>query len=87
MKNQNFHYVIEFDNGGYLKELGGLTDQLRLAKMYNSIKYAHEGAQSAIPKINKYTPKDNPYYIKGYRIIEVKIEVLSDHNTPWTEVE
>lgn len=87
MKTQPYHYIIEFDTGCYLKDLSGVTDQLRLAKMYNSTKYAHEGAKSSIKKLNKYISPDSPYYIRAYRLLKVRIEVYSDYSEEWMEVE
>ena len=51
--------------------MGNFTDQIRQAKMYNSIKAAAENVAYAIKKINKTQPEE--YKITSFELIRVEI--------------
>ena len=70
-KNQLAHYVAKSNFGAYYNGMGNFTDQIRQAKMYNSVKAAIDNVTNAIQKINKGKPDE--YKITSFELIEVVI--------------
>lgn len=70
-KTQTTHYVAKCNFGTYYNGMGNFTDQIRQAKMYNSIKAAAENVAYAIKKINKTQPEE--YKITSFELIKVEI--------------
>ncbi len=70
-KTQTTHYVAKCNFGTYYNGMGNFTDQIRQAKMYNSIKAAAENVAYAIKKINKTQPEE--YKITSFELIRVEI--------------
>ena len=67
-KEQTLHYVGMNDQGMYWAGYNTWTDQLRKAKQYNGLRYAHEALREAVTRSNKWLdPK-----IKSYRILTVE---------------
>ena len=80
MKNQNYHYIIQLDNGLYWAGYNSFVDQIRKAKMYNSLKIAHE---CAIDSIKRYRPASSVGM--KYRVLRVEIIVLEEDE--WRTIE
>jgi hypothetical protein len=78
-KTQTTHYVAKCNFGTYYNGMGNFTDQIRQAKMYNSIKAAAENVAYAIKKINKTQPEE--YKITSFELIRVEIVEYGDVET------
>lgn len=70
-KQQTTHYVAKCNFGTYYNGMNNFTDQIRQAKMYNSVKAAVENVSYAIKKINKTRPDE--YKITSFELIEVEV--------------
>jgi hypothetical protein len=70
-KHQIAHYVAKSNFGGYYNGMGNFTDQIRQAKMYNSVKAAIDNVTNAIQKINKGKPDEHK--ITSFELVEVVI--------------
>lgn len=70
-KTQTIHYVAKCNFGTYYNGMGQFTDQIRQAKMYNSVKAAIENVSYAMKKINKTQPDE--YKITSFTLIAVEI--------------
>jgi hypothetical protein len=70
-KTQTTHYVAKCNFGTYYNGMGQFTDQIRQAKMYNSVKAAIENVSYAMKKINKTQPDE--YKITSFTLIAVEI--------------
>ncbi len=80
MKTQNFHYVIQLDNGLYWAGYNKFTDQIRKAQLYNSLKMAHS---CAIDSIKRHRPASSAEM--KYRVIKIEIKVLEEDD--WSIIE
>ena len=80
MKNQNYHYVIQLENGEYWGGHNTFTDQIRKAQLYNSLKMAHSCAIDSIKR-------NRPVSSAGmkYRVIKIEIRVLEEDD--WRTIE
>ena len=80
MKNQDYHYVIQLENGEYWAGYNRFTDQIRKAQLYNSLKMAHSCAIDFIKR-------NRPVSSAGmkYRVIKVEIRVLEEDD--WRTIE
>lgn len=70
-KNQLFHYVARTNFGSYWAGMNSVTDQIRKAQMYNSVKAIKENVSAALKKYNKSLPTE--YQITSFDIIAVQI--------------
>lgn len=70
MKNQNYHYVVQLGNGVYWAGHNSVTDQIRKAQMYNSLKMAHSAAVDAVKRNSKC------FADTRYRILKVEFCIL-----------
>lgn len=79
MKNQNYHYIAQLENGLYWAGMNTFTDQIRKAQMYNSTAKAIEAVEYAI--------KRNRAFITTltYRLLKVEIHVLESDD--WQTVD
>ena len=80
MKDQNYHFVIQIDNGLYWAGYNKFTDQIRKAQLYNSWKMAHS---CAIDSIKRHRPASSAGM--KYRVIKVEIKVLEEED--WRTIE
>ena len=80
MKNQNYPYVIQLENGEYWAGCNRFTDQIRKAQLYNSLKMAHSCAIDSIKR-------NRPVSSVGmkYRVIKIEIRVLEEDD--WRTIE
>ena len=79
MKDQNYHFIIQLDNGLYWAGYN-FVDQIRKAKMYNSLKMAHK---CAIDSIKRNRPASSAGM--KYRVLKVEIRVLEEDE--WRAIE
>lgn len=79
MKNQNYHYVVQLENGLYWAGYNSFTDQIRKAQMYNSKAKAIEAIEDAMKRNSKYIT--NP----TYRLLKVEICILETED--WQTLE
>ena len=79
MKDQSYHYVFQLENGLYWAGYE-LVDQLRKAKLYNSLKMAKEQGIAAVKR-------NRPISSVGtkYRLLMIEIHVLDEGN--WEVIE
>ena len=70
-KNQLFHYVARTNFGAYWAGMNSVTDQIRKAQMYNSVKALKENVAAALRKYNKSLPDE--YKITSFDIVSVQI--------------
>jgi len=79
MKDQNFHYIIQLDDGTYWAGYNTFVDQIRKAMLYNSYKMAES---CAIDSIKRRRPSRIG---TKYRILTIEINVTSESD--WKVVE
>ena len=70
MKNQNYHYIAQLENGLYWAGMNTFTDQIRKAQMYNSTAKAVEAVECAIKRNRAFITTPT------YRLLKVEIHVL-----------
>lgn len=70
MKEKHY-YVIRFDNGAYWTGYNNYSDQVRLARIYTSIKHCRESAEDAVKRLS---------HVNSYKIIEIKIDIIGEVN-------
>lgn len=80
MKNQNFHYIVQREDGMYWAGYNTFVDQIRKAQMYNSWKMANK---CAIESIKRSRPASSAGM--RYRIIKVEIHVIEEEG--WQTIE
>ena len=68
MKEKHY-YVVQFDNGCYWTGYNNYSDQVRLARIYTSIKYCKESADNAVERLP---------HVNSYKIIEIKIDIIGE---------
>lgn len=80
MKDQNFHYIIQTEDGLYWAGYNSFVDQIRKAQMYNSLKMAHK---CAIDSIKRSRPVSSAGM--KYRVLKVEIHVIEKEE--WRTIE
>lgn len=80
MKDQNFHYIIQTENGLYWAGYNKFVDQIRKAQMYNSLKMAHK---CAIDSIKRNRPASSAGM--KYRVLKIEIHVIEEED--WRTIE
>lgn len=79
MKDQNYHYVVQLENGEYWAGYNTFTDQIRKAQLYNSLKMAHTAAVDSIKRHFK------PFVGTKYRVVKIEVKVLEEEE--WRTIE
>jgi hypothetical protein len=70
VKDQNYHYIVQLESGMYWAGYNTFTDQIRKARMYNSLKRAHTDALDSIRRNRKTLTSTR------YRVLKVEINIL-----------
>lgn len=78
MKDQTYHYIVQLESGMYWAGYNTFTDQIRKARMYNSLKHAHTDALSAIRRNSKTLTSAR------YRVLKVEINILETED--WQDI-
>lgn len=66
-------YVIKFDNGLYWCGYNKASNQIRKARIYNSIKYAKEAGDDCLKRKEYIAPYSSMSEVLDYKIIEVEL--------------
>ena len=80
MKTQNYHYVIQTEDGLYWAGYNTFVDQIRKAQLYNSLKMVHK---CAIESIKRSRPASSAGM--KYRVLKVEIHVIDSEE--WRTIE
>jgi hypothetical protein len=66
-------YVIKFDNGLYWTGYNKASEQIRKARIYNSIKYAEEAGFDCMARRKAIWPQPTMSEVVGFRVVEVEL--------------
>ena len=66
-------YVIKFDNGLYWTGYNKASEQIRKARIYNSIKYAREAGDDCFRRRMVIWPQPAMTNVQSYKIVEVEL--------------
>lgn len=66
-------YVIKFDNGLYWTGYNKASEQIRKARIYNSIKYAKEAGDDCLTRKMVIWPQPSMSSVQSYKIVEVEL--------------